>query len=88
MDRGHMILLVADELLDVVLEVLLLGHDFNVLQVECDGSSQETVNELSIELVIVEVVVVILPPCPSIVELMHCTPRSASQFMCLPISRL
>ena len=60
MDRGHTVLFVRDERLDVVPEIILLRHDFEVLHVKGDGSPQESVNQLAIELMIMQVVVVIL----------------------------
>ena len=52
MDRGHTVLVAADEFLHIILEVLLLRHELDVLEVEGNGTSQEAVDEFPIKLVV------------------------------------
>ena len=83
MDRGHTVLLVADELLHKVPEFVLLRHELNVFEVEGDGSSQETINQFPVKLVVVQVVVVVFPTLSE-----HSGVHTLNATLCQPIDVL
>ena len=83
MDRGHTVLLVADELLHKVLEFVLLRHELNVFEVEGDGASQETVDQFPIELVVMKVVIVVFPTLSE-----HSGVHTLDATLCQPIDVL
>ena len=86
--KGRTAIGILDEVLRKPPQIALLLHHLQVVLVKGDGPSEETIDQLPVVLVAMQIIVVILATCCRQRRGNALIPLSANQIKCFPISWL